>query len=226
MYAYKDMTGQKIGRLMVIEIAEHGGHGKTLTWKCLCDCGKEVYVTGKLLRRSDGTKSCGCLKRDVSTQTGKRNLKHGQSNSKLYNVWSSMKKRCNEKNHKSYYRYGGRGITYCSEWEDFNNFMGWALKNGYKENLTLDRIDNDKGYYPENCRWATPKEQSRNRHTNKFLTYKGNTKTIAEWEEILGTKKGTIASRIRHGWSIEKAIETPVKKRSPSKARSNTRASK
>ena len=125
-----------------------------------------------------------------------------------------MKRRCNDTKGKDFHNYGGRGITYCDEWERFEPFYEWAMSNGYRDNLTIDRINNDKGYSPENCRWATISEQARNRRTCHILTYKGVSKTIREWEEILGMKKGTLENRIVSlHWSIEKAIETPIRKR-------------
>lgn len=230
MYAYKDMTGQKIGRLRVIEIAEHNGHGKTLTWKCLCDCGKEVYVTGTLLRRKDGTRSCGCLQKDTISEIGKRiashKTKHGACNTRLYSIWSNMKSRCTNPKNTSYIRYGGRGIRYEPIWERFEPFYKWAMANGYADNLTLERINVDGNYGPDNCKWATRKQQSNNRRDNHFLTYNGETHTIAEWSDITGIKHPTICARLRKGMSVKEILTTPVKKRSPSKARSNARASK
>jgi len=158
---YIDLSGQKFGRLMVISIAEKATHGKTTQWLCKCECGKETFVhTAEL--RSGRTKSCGCLQKDVTIA---RNYKHGLAHRhKLYSVWNSMRCRCNNVNDSAFSRYGGRGITICPEWnKSFIAFYKWAIKSGYKEGLSIDRINNDGNYEPSNCRWATVKEQQNNR---------------------------------------------------------------
>ncbi len=131
---------------------------------------------------------------------------------KLYRVWDSMKQRCNNPNRKDYDRYGKRGINYCEEWEKFRNFKEWAQNNGYGEGLTLDRIDNDKGYSPDNCRWVTHKMQNNNKRNNVYVTIKGRTQTLAQWAEEFGVNYKTVYSRIhRSHWDIVSALMVGVK---------------
>jgi len=126
-------------------------------------------------------------------------------------------KNTENKNRVKYKDYGGRGITVCQEWRTFEPFQAWALANGYAENLSIDRIDNDKGYSPENCRWVTEKQQSRNTRRNHFYTYGGQSKTLGEWAEQFKIKPYTLKARLKHGWSIDRALETPVKKKTKHK---------
>lgn len=141
--------------------------------------------------------------------------KHGLYKSRLYGIWSNMKTRCFTKSYKLYPDYGGRGITVCDEWKNsFMNFYNWAMSNGYSDDLSIDRIDNNKGYYPDNCRWADKSTQSKNRRSTKNITYKGITKCLSEWSKELGIDRRTLNTRIyKYGWSIEKAFNTPVNRR-------------
>lgn len=138
---------------------------------------------------------------------------HGQTETRLYYIWTSMKARCFNQNNHSFKYYGNRGITVCEEWkQSFESFAAWANANGYSDTLTLDRLDNNKGYSPDNCRWADRTAQSRNRRNNRLLTYKGETKTFGEWAEITGIKNEVLWKRLLiYGWSVEKAFTTPVK---------------
>ena len=144
--------------------------------------------------------------------------KHGEakrvkgSRSRLYVVWCHMIERCNNPHFQSFANYGGRGIQVCEEWRNsFVAFREWALANGYDNMLTLDRIDNDGNYEPSDCKWSTNKEQSNNRRTNRRLTYRGETKTMTQWAETIGVSPATFKRRIYKGWSVSKAIETPVR---------------
>ena len=133
-------------------------------------------------------------------------------NSRLYSVWRHMKERCNNENHMAFQRYGGRGISVCDDWSsEFLSFKSWALENGYNPDLSLDRIDNNGDYCPENCRWATRVEQQNNTSKNRLLTFNGETHSIAEWGRITGVNRRTIMSRLRAGWSIDNALTQAVK---------------
>lgn len=212
-----DLTGQKFGRLIVIKQVDNDKHGNSY-WSCLCDCGKKKIISGSHLR-SGHTKSCGCLKVEKTIQ---RSTKHGHNKkgkvSRTYKTWLGMIQRCNNPNVKHYNNYGGRGIVICDRWKNsFENFledMGEAPV-GHQ----IDRIDNDQGYFKENCRWATRKEQNRNRRDNHLITFNGKTQCIADWAEETGIAEGNILYRLKHNWSIEKTLTTHSKKRGKTNGR-------
>ena len=187
----ENLVGQRFGRLVVLEDTKIMVPNRTQTYqKCLCDCGNIVIVPKSYLK-SEHTRSCGCWVKEMHTT-------HGLSQSRIYKVYSGMKKRCYDKNHKLYNRYGGRGITVCDEWaKDFMNFYNWSMANGYQDNLTIDRIDNNKGYSPDNCRWVTMLEQAQNTSKNVNITYKGKTQTISAWSRETGIPQNTISRRFR-----------------------------
>ena len=199
-------VGQKYGKLLVVEDL---GYFKTPNnenrrfFKCVCDCGTVVKVNGHLLTNGH-KKSCGCLKGEIQRA---RSIIHNINNPKLLYVWRTMKQRCLVPTCKDYRLYGGRGIRICDEWlNDFFSFNSWAEKNGYKEGLMLDRIDNDGNYEPKNCRWATSVEQANNKRTNVFITLNGETNTLREWCTFINIRYGTVEARLRRGWTIEQAF--------------------
>ena len=198
MTKFRDLTGQKFGRLTVIERAENSNFG-LVRWKCLCECGNTTIVqSGNLIQGN--TKSCGCI-----------HLKQGgKSHSRLYHIWNNMKSRCYNPSNKYYKYYGGRGISICDEWKNnFQVFYDWAIANGYSDNLSIDRMDASGNYCPDNCRWATIKEQQSNKRNNRYITYNGKTQTIAQWAKEIGIKTSTLHARLNYqNWDIEKALTT------------------
>lgn len=207
MAKMKDLTGQRFGRLTAIAPAGRIGTS-CMRWVCKCDCGNETVVYGHFLK-SGHTKSCGCLANESIAQ---RNKTHGMTESRLYNIWHGIKARCYRPQSNQFYRYGARGISMCPEWrDDFSTFAEWALSNGYSDNLSIDRIDNDGIYCPSNCRWVDVKTQCNNKSTNRLLTANGETHTVSEWSAILGINDSTLCARLDRGWSEEKTINTPLK---------------
>lgn len=205
-----DITGQRFGRWTVIEKAPDKRKGSNMVWKCICDCGTVKYVNGAMLRTGE-TKSCGCYNSDVVIQ---RNTKHGKSNTRLYVIWSDMKDRTTRKNSENYYRYGARGIKVCDEWlNDFSTFEKWAIENGYNDKLTIDRIDNNGDYEPNNCRWADTTTQMNNTSRNKYIEYQGETHTLAEWCRMLKLNYDMVRGRIDRGWEKDKWFIPPVRKK-------------
>ena len=200
-----DLNGKRFGRLTVLERAERGKWGE-FCWVCKCDCGEVKTISGKNLI-SGRTQSCGCYRKEVTAklaeQSPKGHLIHGMSRSKLYRVFASMKDRCFNERSKSYKNYGGRGIIVCSEWLKFEVFREWALSNGYMEGLTIERIDVNGNYCPENCTWIPLKDQQ----CNKTTSVKYNSRTQMEWAVVLGVSESGLRNyRKRHNCSLEKAV--------------------
>ena len=186
----KDLTGKRFERWTVIRRADDyisPKGAKKIRYHCRCDCGNESDVQAIALTTGK-SKSCGCLQLEWAYEAGRRSKKHGMKHTRLYRVWSNMHTRCYCQTNTRYGRYGGRGIKMCDEWvgsDGFQNFYNWAMENGYREDLTIDRIDNDGNYFPENCRWTDNKTQSNNRRTNRRVSVDGVDKTIAEWSDQL-----------------------------------------
>jgi len=205
-----DLIGQKFGELAVIQRMDNDNCGH-LRWLCKCNCGSEVIIRGYDLKRGH-TKSCGCLRKEITAQ---RLTKHGHTkNGKItgkYRSWQDMKKRCTNPNHKRYKDYGGRGIKVCERWLKFENFD--EDMSGWKPRLTIERINNNKGYYKENCRWVTPKQQARNRRNSLYVPYKGKQRLLIELCEEHNMPYKIVWNRIYIlGLSVERALITSVKR--------------
>lgn len=194
-----ECIGKKFNKLTIVGYeGVVNGHSKV---KCVCDCGN-IVIVDLYKTKTSHTKSCGCAKHKARNDIEFH---------RLYRIWVDMKYRCNNKNFKSYHRYGGRGIKVCQEWEKaFDNFKEWALANGYLDDLTIDRIDTNGNYEPSNCKWSTKTEQANNRNTNIFLTFNGEMHTISEWSRLTGINKKTISERLKRNWKIEKILKTEV----------------
>lgn len=190
-YNFKDLTGQKFGKLTVIKRVENDKNGSA-RWLCRCECGNEKIVDGGHLR-SNKIKSCGCLLTDILID---RNHIHGMTNTRLFHIWQGIKNRCFNKNFQHYKHYGARGIIICKEWkDDFISFYNWSMANGYNDKLTIDRIDVNGNYEPNNCRWIKQSEQCRNRRDTVYITYNGETHTFYEWSKITGINQRTLYTR-------------------------------
>lgn len=205
----KDLTGLIFGNLTVIEFA---GTRKThKQWLCDCKCGNQTIVFQTNLLKGNTT-SCGCLSsRNQAHKLKDINTKHGQSQTKLYHVYYAMLDRCFNVDSKAYEHYGNRGISMCENWKSsFEHFYEWAVNNGYREGLTLDRINNNDDYKPSNCQWITQAEQSLNKRTTLYATINGETKTLKEWSDISGVKYKTLRARyVDYGWTGEKLLSKP-----------------
>lgn len=208
-----DLKNKRFGRLVIKSFAGFKiiGNRRNRVWCCICDCGNEINVLARSLK-SGNTKSCGCLSIEKSRIRAKNNFTiHGKTKTRLYKIWSKMRERCDKKYYIKFKNYGGRGIKVCSEWQKFIPFYNWAMENGYKENLTIDRKDVNGNYDPDNCRWATTKQQGNNKRNNHVVEYRGKTMTITQWNDLLGFKKGIFSLRIRRGMCIEKAITKRIR---------------
>ena len=204
-----DMIGQKFGRLTVIKY-DHSV-GRRHYWLCKCECGKEKIIRrGHLL--SGGTISCGCYNKEKSKKIG---MKHGlwSRNKRLYKSWNSMIQRCDNKKNPHYKDYGGRGICVLKEWYNPSVFEKWAIKNGYKDDLTIDRINVNGNYCPENCRWVTQQEQCKNKRNNRFITIDGVTKCLKDWIDFFKISKNCFRHRISKGFDEVTALKMPLKRR-------------
>lgn len=202
-----DLTGQVFNRWTVLHRVVNPGRGEA-KWLCRCVCGVERAVASSELRLGN-SRSCGCLKLEELVL---RVTKHGHSlkhdKSPTYRCWAAMLSRCRDPGSADYVRYGGRGITVCKQWQEFAAFL--ADMGEKPANKTLDRRDNNGPYTPENCRWATRSEQARNRTTSRLLTFRGQTKTLAEWSVLTGIHRATLWDRLNTGWSVVAALTTPT----------------
>lgn len=204
-----ELANQRFGRLLVIERAGKDKQQNWM-WRCLCDCGREHTVRGMSLK-CGGTTSCGCFHSEIQGHlAAERQRTHGMSATRIYTSWKQMINRCHNPKAPRFAEWGGRGIRVCERWRRFENFL--ADMGEKPEGRSLDRIDNDGDYTPENCRWATPAEQQRNRNSGlHLLTVGGRTQCITDWAVETGVPRTVIYQRINHlHWPVEKAITTPV----------------
>lgn len=216
VHTKEDLTGKKYGYWEVLYqaddyISPQGIH--YAKWHCKCtydNCGNEKDVHMRELI-SGGSKSCGCYKKITSSQNGKNNTTHGKTNTRLYNIWHGIKDRCLNSNCKYFKNYGDRGITIFEDWAlSFEAFYNWSIDNGYKDNLTIDRIDNNKGYYPDNCRWVDYKIQGNNRRNNRTFLINGVEMTLSECSDLCGFSETMLSRRMKiNGLSIEEAMTIP-----------------
>ncbi len=193
----KSLCGERFGRLTVVSRAETV-NGQSM-WNCICDCGNQCVVRGSHLRGGK-QKSCGCYRKEVSRII---NTTHGQSDTRLYHIWQGMIERCRNYRNKSFKDYGARGISVCGEWLSFQAFMEWSLKNGYTDLMSIDRIDVNRDYSPENCRWVTMKQQQNNRRDNLKITFQSETHTLKEWCDLLHLNYKSTWYRLKGGEAFE-----------------------
>lgn len=199
-----ELVGKRYGHLVVISDSSKratNGHRRVV---CRCDCGnvKEISISHL---KTGASRSCGC---GVRKATIRRCTTHGDTGTRLHNIWLGMRRRCYNKNEAAYPRYGGRGITICSEWNDYSCFKEWSLTHGYRDDLSIDRIDVNGNYSPSNCRWATIREQARNKRDNRVVEINGQKKLITEWLKESPVSASAVYDRLRKGWDIETALFT------------------
>lgn len=204
----RDISDQKFGRLTAVKLIGLSKSRKAV-WLCKCDCGNSVEILSSSLINGQ-TKSCGCWQKEWSIN---KHTTHGGSKHPLYTTWDRMMSRCYNSNDRNFKNYGARGIGVYEEWrKDPNKFYAYVsiLPNFGDKNRTLDRVDNNKNYEPENLRWATARQQMRNSRINKNLTFDGKTQCLSAWAEELNIDKRTINGRLRSNWSVERALTEPI----------------
>lgn len=203
----QDLKGKRFDKLLVVAFVEIGKTGNA-RWDCVCDCGRHTIVYGSSLKKNIPHSCPHC--KNVSFWEKKET--HRESKTRLYNIYYNMRKRCENENAVNYENYGGRGITVCDLWRNsYEAFSDWAHRNGYTDKLTLDRIDSNGNYSPDNCRWVTYKEQGLNTRANNRITFNGETLTVTEWADKLGIKRATLCTRLKtYGWPVERALTEPT----------------
>ena len=206
----EDLTGMKFGRWLVLKPAEPKIYnGRTHRyWLCRCECGTERTVK-ELSLKSGKSQSCGCMHSDIMKEVGKRHATHGMTDTRLYRIYKHMLCRCNNTNDNRYELYGARGIKVCDEWNTFEKFAEWALQNGYRDDLTIDRINNDGNYEPSNCRWVDIVVQANNKSSNRVYEYNGESHNIKQWADIVGMNYKKLWKRLTvFNWDIARALTT------------------
>lgn len=208
----KDLTGKCFGRWRVLRrdpdyITKSGF--KFTAWACECSCGTKRTVLANALLSGRST-SCGCYHSEKQKDVARNNFStHKESKTRLYQIWNAMRERCNTPSASNYMNYGGRGITLCDEWNDYSTFREWALVNSYTDNLSIDRIDVNSGYSPNNCRWVDRIKQANNCRTNRYFTIDNITKTLAEWTREYNMPYSLVHKRLSKGMDIETALTKP-----------------
>ena len=200
----KNLTNRRFGRLLVVNRADHNSKSGNAMWVCQCDCGNSVTVIGSKLG-SGHTKSCGCLRFSEMSK--------GCSKERIYRTWKGMHQRCYNQKHDKYKWYGGKGVRVCNNWHDFTTFRNWALANGYTDKLTIDRINPDIGYRPDNCRWVDMKTQANNKTNNHIIEFNGTAYTVTQLADKVGFHPYTIFNRLKLGWSAVRIVETAERSR-------------
>lgn len=220
-----EMIGKKFNRLTVLERKYDPKHRRT-KFICRCECGSKAIVDRQKIL-SGHTRSCGCLQKERAAEAKfihGASLSDGSQEHRLYKLWSAMRERCRCPNNQAYKNYGGRKIKVCKEWGDYLTFRKWALNNGYKPGLTLDRINNNGDYEPTNCRWTTRRVQNLNRRNTLYLTYKGKTLPMTAWAEKTDIDYKCLYSRItKLGWSVERALTEPPRARKKGEKNDNNK---
>lgn len=201
MPAALDLSGQTFGKLSTLGRSHKDGTGAWM-WLCRCECGRQVHVRGATLNAGRTSACQSCANRD-------HGITHGQTGTDLYLRWRAMLDRCENRKHRGWPNYGGRGITVCDEWHRFENFSG-DMGATFRSDLELDRIDVNGNYEPANCRWITRAEQQRNRRDNHEITWRGRTMVVTDWATSLGIKPNTLIYRLRRGWPLERAMTCGV----------------
>lgn len=216
----EDLTGKRFGRLVVVSKSDYKGGGARpkIYWNCVCNCGNATVARVDQLKSGE-TLSCGCYQRDAASAYMKAHPpqpRYGDSRERLHNIWYLMKYRCEDPTSPSYDRYGGRGINVCDEWDNGDDgyfaFKKWSLANGYSKDLTIDRINNNGNYSPDNCRWVDMFVQSNNKRNNRTIEYNGEIHNLKQWSVISGIPYKVLHARLnRYGWDFEKAITQPLR---------------
>ncbi len=209
MGKFIDITGMHFGRLSVIKKLKQRSNNKEIMWLCQCSCGKSKSTTGSRLKNKQ-TSSCGCLHKEQLARRNKKNAIHGLTGTSMRNTWGGMISRCYNKNNPSFEHYGPKGRDVCPRWRGKQGFINFLNDMGPKPSPqhSLDRIDNNKGYSPENCRWADIFQQNNNKINNIYLEKNGLKLNLKEWSEKTGIKKVTIQSRIKKGWDVDKILSS------------------
>ena len=195
-----NITGQKFGTLTVVARDPINSKSGNAKWICRCDCGNTASVVGSKLR-SGHSKTCGCIRFTEKAQ--------GHSGERIYRIWTCMQNRCNKENNDNYKWYGGRGIKICTSWDNFLNFREWALQSGYNDDLSIDRIDPNLDYFPDNCRWVSMKFQANNKTNNRILKYEGKSYTESQFADNFNLSYHTVVNRLRMGWNLSRIVNTP-----------------